>query len=171
MTKDSWDAAQAEQWLKAAGTATNYSGLYKTVREFKKPTPEQMKGFFGELPEVAKVSGMVDSMVQIDNTWEKLKAIRGAQYRTPKDHPDMQPANEAVILWEHYRGAQRLPDAKNHGAEFLASLKSAEDEAKTAERLLREFAAKETADLRTRLDASFDTMGKSCALCHKAHRN
>ena len=171
MTKDSWDTAQAEQWLKAAGTATNYSGLYETVRKFKKPTREQVKAFRAELAEVAQVSGLVDSMVQIDNTWENLKAIRAAKYQTPKDHPDLQPSNEAVILWEHYREAQRLLEAKHHGADLIQRLKSAEYAAKAAEQLLRDFAANPTADLRTRLNASFDAMGKSCASCHKAHRN
>ena len=140
MTTDSWDTAQAEQWLKAAGTATNYSGLYETVRKFKKPTREQVKAFRAELAEVAQVSGLVDSMVQIDYTWENLKAIRAAKYQAPKDHPDLQPSNEAVILWEHYREAQRLLEAKHHGADLIQRLKSAEYAAKAAEQLLRDFA-------------------------------
>ena len=171
LTKDSWDSVQAEQWLKAAGTATNYSKLYETVRTFKKPSAEKLKALHSEFPEVAKVSGLVDSMVGIDNTWEHLKAIRTAQYQAPTVHPDMQPSNEAVILWEHYREAQRLPEAKKHGADFIERLKSAEDDAKTTEQLLREFAAKPSADVRARLDASFDAIGKSCASCHKAYRN
>src|SRR5688500_5354009 len=133
--------------------------------------PEQVKALCTEFPEAAKVSGLVDSMVEIDKTWEHLKAIRTAQYQTPRDHPDMQSSNEAVMLWEHYREAQRLPEAKRHGANFIQRLKSAEDDAKTTEQLLREFAAKPSADVRARLDASFDAIGKSCASCHKAYRN
>ena len=171
LTKDSWETHQAEQWLKAAGTATNYSGLYETVRKFKKPTPQQLRAFHTDLPEIAKVSGLVDAMVQIDKTWENLRAIRAARYQTPKDHPDVQPSNEAVILWEHYREAQRLAGAKRHGADFIEHLKKAEDEAKTAEKLLREFAAKPSTDVRARLDASFDSIGKSCGSCHKAYRD
>jgi hypothetical protein len=171
MTKDSWESEQAEQWLRAAGTSTNYPGLYKTVREFKKRTTAEVKALCSDLPEVARVSGLVDAMVEIDNTLENLKAIRTANYQAPKEHPDMQPPNEVVILWEHYREAQRLPDAANYGGDFLQRLKSAEEEAKAAEQLLREFATKPSVDLRSRLDAAFDAMGKSCASCHKAHRN
>jgi protein tyrosine phosphatase (PTP) superfamily phosphohydrolase (DUF442 family) len=171
MTKDSWDTGQAEQWLKAAGTATNYSGLYETVRKFKKPPLEQVKALHTEFPEVANVSGLVDSMVQIDNTWDRLKAIRTLQYETSKIHPEAHPPNEAILLWEHFREAQRLPEATKYGYDFIQRLKSAEDEVQTAEQLLREIAAKPNADLRTRLNASFDEIGKSCASCHKDYRN
>jgi protein tyrosine phosphatase (PTP) superfamily phosphohydrolase (DUF442 family) len=171
MTKDSWDAAQAEAWLKAAGTSTNYAGLYESVRKFKKPTAEQLQSLPSDLPEVATVSGLVESMVAIDNTWEHLKAIRAAGYQAPKNHPDMQPANEAVILWEHYREAQRLRDSSDHGADFIERLKSAEAEVKTAENLLRDFASSPGPEIRARLDASFDAVAKSCSACHKAHRD
>ena len=171
MTKESWDSVQAEQWLKAAGTSSNYSGLYETVRKFRKPMPEQVKALCTEFPEAAKVSGLVDSMVEIDKTWEHLKAIRTAQYQAPNVHPTMQPSNEAVMLWEHYREAQRLPEVRKRGDAFIRRLKSAEDDAKTTEQLLREFAAKPSADVRARLDASFDAIGKSCASCHKAYRD
>ena len=30
-----WSPEQAEKWMTVAGTATNYSGLYRTVREFQ----------------------------------------------------------------------------------------------------------------------------------------
>ena len=171
MTKDSWDSVQAEQWLKAAGTATNYSGLYETVRSFKKPLPEELKALHSDFPEIATVSALVDSMVEIDQTWERLEAIRDAQYRIPKEHPDIRPPNEAVILWEHYREAQRVPDITNYDPGLLLRLKAAEDEAHTAAQLLRRFSANPTADLRNRLDAAFDAMGNRCTTCHKAHRN
>jgi hypothetical protein len=171
MTRYSWDATQAEQWLQTAGTATNYAGLYETVRNFKKPLPSELNAVSTELPEVSKVSGLVELMVQIDNIWEHLKVVRSAQYQAPKDHPDIQPANEAVILWEHYREAQRLEDTKNRGSDFLHRLKTAEDEVKTAEQLLLGFQEKPGAELRSRLDSSFDAIGKSCASCHKEYRD
>jgi hypothetical protein len=171
MTKDSWDTVQAEQWLKAAGTATNYSGLYETVRNFKKPPLEQVKAFHTEFPEVAKVSGLVNSMVQIDNTWESLKVILTSRYKTSKIHPEAQPPDEAILLWEHYREAQRLPEATKYGYDFIQRLKSAENEVKSAEQLLREAATNPNPDLLTRLDALFDQIEKGCASCHKAYRN
>jgi len=171
MTKDSWNAAQAEQWLQAAGTSTNYTGLYESVRKFERPSQEQLTALPSDLPEIAKVSGLVDSMVAVDNTWENLKSIRTAGYQTPRNKPDLKPANEAVILWEHYREAQRLPESAHHGKDFIALLEKAESETKNAERLLRTFAASPTAEIRTRLDASFDAIAKNCSACHRQFRD
>ena len=171
MARDSWTAAQAEQWLKAAGTSTNYAGLYEVVRQFKKPEALQLKALPAEFPEVAKVSGLVDAMVAIDDTWEHLKAIRAAGYQTPKNHPDMKASNEAVILWEHYREAQRLSDAAHHGADFVARLRSAESEVKEAGKLLRELDKSPKPELHAQLDASFDAIGKTCSSCHKQYRD
>ena len=171
MTKDGWTPNQADAWLRTAGTSTNYAGLYDVVKNFKKTSVARLKAASSDFPETAKVSGLVDAMVGIDDRWENLKAVRAAGYLAPKDHPDLKPANEAVILWEHYREAQRLPDAAHQGTDFVARLRTAEDEVKAAERLLRLYANDAKPELRTKLDKSFDAMGKTCASCHKAFRD
>jgi protein tyrosine phosphatase (PTP) superfamily phosphohydrolase (DUF442 family) len=171
LATDGWTKQQAEDWLVAAGTSTNYAGLYAVVRNYHAPSAEQLSRLPSDFPETAQVSGLVDAMVEIDNRWEHLKAVRAAGYQAPKEHPDIQPANEAVILWEHYRETQRLPEAVEQGKDFLDRLKTAEAEVKEAEGLLRSFAASPSADIRGKLDKSFDAMGKSCSSCHKAHRD
>ncbi|MGZ8940188.1 MAG: hypothetical protein ACXW32_13355 [Limisphaerales bacterium] len=171
MTKDSWDAAQAEQWLKAAGTSTNYTGLYAVVRDFKRPTAAQLKALPSDFPEIAQVSGLIDAMVGVDERWENLKAVRAAGYGAPRNHPDIEPANEAVILWEHYREAQRLRDTIQKGDDFVQRFKTAETEVKDAARLLRLFATDSKPEIRAQLDKSFDAIGKSCSSCHKTYRD
>jgi hypothetical protein len=172
MVRDvSWTAAIAEEWLKAAGTSTNYTGLYAVVRGFQKPSAHDLKDVSSDFPETANVSGLIETMVGIDDKWEVLKAVRAAGYLAPKDHPDISPANEALILWQHYREAQRLPDAADHGPDFIERLKSSEAQGRDAERLLRLFAAKQTTDIRAQLDNAFDGISKNCASCHKKFRD
>jgi hypothetical protein len=171
LATEDWTPAQAEAWLVTAGTATNYAGLYESVRRFQKPTAEQLNRAPAEFPEVATVSGLIEAMVGIDERWEHLKAARAAGYQAPKHHPDLKPANEAVILWERYREAQRLSDAAHHGTNFVARLEAAEIEVKEAERLLRLFAAKPAPDIRAELDKSFDAVAKTCSSCHKTYRD
>jgi hypothetical protein len=171
LTKDGWTVDQADAWLRAAGTATNYAGLYKTIREFKHPGAEAIRAATKHFPETAQVSGLVDAMVGIDERWEHLKDVRAAGYQSPKNHPDIQPANEAVILWEQYREAQRLPEAIQLGTDFIRKLKAAEEEVQEAERLLRLSASDPSAELRHRLDRSFEAVGKSCASCHRDFRD
>ncbi len=166
-----WNKAQAEAFLVAAGTSTNYAGLYAVVREFQLPTSEQLRALSADFPETANVSGLVDAMVGVDEHWEHLKAVRAAGYLAPPSHPDIQPANEAVILWEHYREAQRLPETIQHGADMVERFKSAEAEAKEADRLLRLFGSGGNADIKVQLDKTFDAMAMSCSACHQAHRD
>ena len=171
MARENWTSDQADAWLRAAGTSTNYPGLYDAVKTFKKPSAASLQAASCDFPETAKVSGLVEAMVGIDERWENLRAVRAAGYLSPKHHPDIKPANEAVILWEHYREGQRLSDAAGHGANFVARLETAEAEVREAERLLRLYAIDAKPDIRAQLDKSFDAMGKACASCHKAFRN
>jgi hypothetical protein len=170
MARDGWTAAQGARWLHAAGTSTNYAGLYETIHDFAPPAPDQLKPTL-ELPEITEVSGLVEAMVAIDETWEHLKSIRAAGYRPPQNHPDLVPANEALMLWENYRELQRLPDIASRGTNFLDHLRMAEADVKQFERLLRAFATEEKPELRTGLDRSFEALGKACTSCHKTHRD
>jgi protein tyrosine phosphatase (PTP) superfamily phosphohydrolase (DUF442 family) len=171
MANGGWTASQAEAWMHAAGTASNYAGLFETVRRFQKPSLAHLEKMSTSFPETAQVSGLVDSMVQIDEQWEHLQTVRQAGYAAPKNHPDLKPANEALILWEHYREAQRLAEPTKHGADFIGRLKAAETEAKEAERLLREFTSAPRAETRAQLDKNFDAMKQSCVTCPKKYRD
>jgi protein tyrosine phosphatase (PTP) superfamily phosphohydrolase (DUF442 family) len=171
MADQGWSRERAEAFLVTAGTSTNYTGLYETVREFNMPSVELLRTLPDKFPETAKVSGLVDAMVGIDERWEHLKAVRAAGYLTPPDHPDIVPANETVILWEHFREARRLPEVVQHGEDMIVQFKEAEAVAKEAGRLLRLFAGDASPGIREQLNQSFDLMGRSCSICHKAFRN
>lgn len=171
MATAGWSNAKAEAWLKTAGTATNYTGLFKTVRDFHQPSPALLKNLPTHFPEVANLPGLVDTMVAIDGQWDHLKAIRKAGYRAPLDQPDLDPPNEAIILSEHFREAQRLKVATDRGDAFLEKLKSAESRAKSLERLLRRAQTDNSTAIRAQLDKSTDAVGQSCAACHKVYRD
>lgn len=171
MADQGWSRGQAEAFLVTAGTSKNYAGLYDTVRRFEMPSAERLRSLPAGYPEKARVSGLVDAMVEIDERWDHLKAVRAAGYQEPPDHPDIDPANEANILGEHFREAQRLPDAVRHGEKMVGQLKKAEARAKEAERFLRLFAVDPEPEIKVLLDQTFDAMGGICSACHKACRN
>ena len=105
-------------------------------------------------------------MVEIDHRFDNLQAIRKAGFKTPPDHPDLVPANEAVLLMEHFRELQRTPESKSKGEKFLAALKSAELESKSFETLL-----KSTQSPRAELEKSFTSLANRCASCHREFRD
>ena len=57
-----WSTDLAEQWLRQAGTASDYPGLYRNVREFKLPSAAELAAV-KKLPEVAQRSSLVETMV------------------------------------------------------------------------------------------------------------
>lgn len=164
MTRENWSASEAEAWLHRAGTSTNYKGLFASVREFKKPTQSELAASSAGFPARAEVSSVAKSMVDVDRHFENLKLIRAAKFQTPAAHPDLNPANEAVILMEHFREAQRILTVKTK-ADLLQAFARAEEEARELEALFR------TSTEPARLEKAFEAVGKSCARCHRAHRD
>ena len=171
MGTEGWSAAMSKSWMKAAGTATNYMGLFGTVERFQMPSASTLRHVPKAFPETAKVSGLVDAMVAIDEKWDLLKAIRAAGYQSPKEHPDVRSVSEAVLLWEHFREAARLPKSVLRGNAFILQLNSAGEEVDAFRKQLEVFVITPSKSIRSKLDASFDQIASSCSACHKAFRN
>jgi len=159
-----WSAQTAESWLRTAGTATDYDGLYRSVREFRLPSPEELAKAPSEFPETAEVSAMVDTMVEIEGRWDRLKSL------STKLDDRSKCASEAVLLWEQFREAQRLPDSTRRGDVFRADLAKSE---KAALHLREILATPTDASVETppNLRDALDEVAQSCKRCHEAHRD
>lgn len=166
-----WNSAQAEQWLQIAGTATHYTGLFESVRRFQAPTADALHRLPDNFPETAPVPAFVDTMVQIDQRIDHLKAIRQANYHSPAAHPDLQPAHELTLLIEQYRESRRLPEAVRRGTLFVAALESAEAEVREAQIQWARYTAHPELNVPRELDEAFDTVTRRCQTCHRAHRD
>jgi protein tyrosine phosphatase (PTP) superfamily phosphohydrolase (DUF442 family) len=166
-----WTPQQAVAWLKQAGTAADYAGLYRANAEFRPPSPAQLAGVSTNFPARAEVSGLVDAMVEIDHRWENLKAIQQAGWRVPANQPDLVPASEALLLQDAYAELLRGHGAKAKGEPFLEQLRQAEARAKDLHALLqlKPGALDETAGKQA--DALFKSAGQSCTSCHRQFRN
>jgi hypothetical protein len=171
MATEGWSTEKAEAWLKTARTGSNYVGLFKTVREFRPPSLKQLQKIPPDFPEIAPVPGLVDAMVSIDEQWDHLRAISKASYRAPKDQRDLDPPNEALILWEHFREAQRLKESSDRGETFVETLQLAETRARELEQLLRRFTTDGSPQVCSQLDKSLEALGQTCAACHNAYRD
>jgi AcrR family transcriptional regulator len=162
---DGWSRERAEAWLRQAGTADDYPGLYRAVREFQ-PVTEAQLARVGALPEVAKTPALVDAMVTIDERFDALKAAQKAGWKPPADQPDLAPAHEATLLWEHLRELARTEETAQRPADYRAKLADSEAAADGLRTGLRGMER----DLPA-LDAAFKKTAQSCTDCHTAHRN
>lgn len=172
LAKGGWSREQARGWLEEAGTDPAYKGLYDSMAAFEAPSEEELKRL-GEVdfPEQADVPGLVEVMVEVDQRWDHLKAIRAAGFRTPADQPDLDPPHEALMLVELFREAARTEEARGRGESFGRSLQEAEQASDSLRESLGTFKTSPTAESREAVASAFDRVAESCTACHRRFRD
>ena len=166
LSAEKWSAAQAAAWLKQAGTSSDYRGLYQSVASFQPPDAVALASV-GPLPEVAPPSTVVAAMVAADTHLEHLKAAQKAGWKPPAHHPDLVPAQEALLLWEQLRELARHADTQARPVEYVQMLTQSEA---AAEHLRALLVGSSSPDPTARATALADLV-KTCSNCHKAYRN
>jgi mono/diheme cytochrome c family protein len=150
-----WSIEQSEAWLKQAGTSLDYPGLYRAVREYRAPAPEELARA-GSLPEIAQTTSVVDAMVAMDEVFEKLR--QGPQNELPE---------QAALLWEHYRELARTEDTAKRPERYRILLTEGEQ---AAERLRDALRSKPALDQAQR-KATLKEVAQNCVNCHRPYRN
>ena len=163
---DGWGVEKADAFLKQAGTAPDYAGLYRDVGAFRPPTAEELARLPAQFPESVTTAPLVEAMVAIDEHFDTLKAAQKTAWREIPGHPDITPAQASTLIWQRLRELARDPDTKKRGADYEIMLTESEQAADTLRQLLRDSTGETAAR-----DAAFHRAWKSCATCHKAHRN
>ncbi|HAB16041.1 MAG TPA: hypothetical protein DCE44_06295, partial [Verrucomicrobiales bacterium] len=166
IASEGWTSEQALQWLKQAGTATNYAGLYRSVGTFERPSKETLAKVPDQFPARVEVSPLVDAMVEIDLRFDHLKLIKEAGYRQPPAHPDLSPAHEALLLQELFKELLRSTDTAARKQDYQDHLVKAEKAALDLHRILNS-----PVPSKDKADAAFQSLSSSCGSCHKAYRN
>ena len=156
------DGLLALKILERAGTSKGYAGLWRDVLNFRRPAPEEA---LPELLPVAEVGSLAAAMAQIDRASDNLKLADAAGWRTLASHPDLSPAQEALLLKEGFRETVRQLEQNNaFGEEFLDWMKQSEDAASQLE------AALEAGDA-ANIQARFMVVREQCQRCHASYRD
>lgn len=129
-------SADALRVMKNAGTDPRYMGLFDSVEKLDRPNKDEIQKA-GPLTEVARVGAFTQAMVALDQHFDHLKLARTAGWKMPNDHPDIDPAREALQLFEHYQEMRRRPDIMKKPAEFQAFLREGESASRALEMALR----------------------------------
>ncbi len=167
-----WSRDRAIDWMKAAGTSTDYAGLFSSVAQFSPPTPaERSAAASAPFPERATVPALVDTMVQIDATWDRLKLIEHSGFFPTPASPDLDPPHEALMLAEHAREALRQPETQARGADFVRRFQDFERLSTAFEADLRRLARGRDHSARDAAAERFRALGKSCIACHMVSRD
>lgn len=171
MGTEQWSQQQALAWLSEAGTAPEYRGLFETIRTFTLPTERELEEASGAFAERAHVSTFVEAMVEIDGLWDRIKLCREAGFRSPRNHPDIDPPHEVLQLAEQFREALRSDHARQSNADFRTKLRAAERAASTLHASLASDRDVGSQSARTTAEAGFQQMTKTCTACHATFRD
>jgi protein tyrosine phosphatase (PTP) superfamily phosphohydrolase (DUF442 family) len=161
------DAALAR--MKISGTAPNYTGLFEVVSAARPASREELDSVADDFPEVWRTSGLVRSMVEIDEAFDHLGAIEAAGWTVPQEHPDQVPAAEAGRLADLFRNLGEDERVRAKPPEFREHLAEAAERAASLESRLIEptVPGPPTADLGARLKL----IAASCKVCHAKYRD
>ncbi len=159
-----WTTSQAVAWLMQAGTGAEYTGLYRSVVEFRMPEAAVLARIV-ELPEVSRISLLVEAMVAIDEEFDRLKAAQKTGWKNVPNQPDLTPPHTATILREHFRELARTDDTAKLPGDYAMKLAAAEKAADQLRALLRDAKVDTTAR-----DTTFKSLGQMCGACHKQYR-
>lgn len=156
---------QGVEFMKIAGTASHYEGLYASVSIACAATPEQLDAAPAEFPAAREAEGIVGAMVEVDLAFEHLNTIRAAGWRVPTDHPDLVPAAEAGRLADNMRISGEDAEVADLGDDFARRLADAVAKASALEEAIVAGAPA------SELDARFVLVRTSCKDCHATYRD
>jgi len=155
---------EAKSRMQVSGTAKGYQGLWKAVEDAKPLPASALKADWRTFPKVAKVTGLVATMSEIDTVWDNLIHTQKAAWQPPADHPDLVPAKEARRLASLYAQLLQDPDSKQRPAAYQTLLQEAIAQSAALD------AAVASGDHAT-AEAQFALLQKGCKACHKDHRD
>ncbi len=168
MIADGWSNEQAVAWMEQAGTSLHYEGLYRSVETFAPPSRQVFKNVLSSFPEKAALEPFTESMARIGQLFTHLKQFKANGYEPIKQHPDLSPAHEALLLNEAFREAQRSDQTKGPFADDIAASVAATQ--KLHDALVQWQTTGDPQHART-ADQLMVTISQSCKQCHRRDRD
>jgi cytochrome c' len=152
--------------LKTAGTSENYRGLYQSVGSARKLPAAELNNLKVTFRESADIPPIAEAMTAIDETHDHLRAIAAANWQPAADHPDLDPAHEALMLKEHFAELLRTDEVKNKAEPFQQILRETAEASADLESALR------TAQTGPKqLSATLAKVTNNCQACHQQFRD
>lgn len=146
--------------LEKAGTGKNYAGLWRDVEAY---TPPAADAKLPALVEIAEVDSLAAAMAKIDRNFDNLKLIQATGWKPSKDHPDLAPVSEIVVLRETLHESNRTMVA-DRDPQLKTWLLDAEANAKSLEDAI-------LSNISAELTPRFQKLEASCKQCHNKYRS
>lgn len=128
---------QAMAILRLAGTDTVYKGLYAAARSATLLGDGLLGNLQVEFKSIQTIPPIAEAMVHLDKAREHLDLIAASDWKAPAEHPDLDPAHEAMLLRELYTELLRTKDVAQQPADFRNWLSKSESTARELTEVLR----------------------------------
>jgi len=165
-------SSEARSVLTLAGTSRNYRGLYQSAEEARPLEAALLDELEVEFRETVEIPPLAEAMVALEHTHDRLNAIAKDGWRTPPDHPDLEPAHEALLLREQFTELLRVEYVRAQPGEFQAILRDSESAAQELEEGLRDWmpSMSQVAQPES-LSRVADRIATNCKACHATYRD
>jgi protein tyrosine phosphatase (PTP) superfamily phosphohydrolase (DUF442 family) len=158
--------------LELAGTSPNYRGLYQSAREVKPLEDALLDELEVEFPETAEIPPLAEAMVAMEHTHDHLQLIAETGWRSPPEHPDLDPPHEALLMKEHFAELLRSADVQHKPGEFKQLLRDSAEAAQGLEDALRQGqAASAQAERPEAIERLSARISANCKACHEQFRD
>jgi len=155
--------------LKKMGTGANYSGLWESARTTQVVPVSELKKRPVEFKETTAVPPLADAMVHVDEKFDHLKLAQKANWGNIKDHPDLDPAHEALQLREVLFEMTRTDEFKNKPDDFKKWTQASIEQAESLQKHLQ--GGPLAPEFKTKSEALMTELKKNCSECHKVYRD
>ena len=166
----------AIQVLELAGTNPGYRGLFEAVEAATPFEDAFLNALNIEFKAVQEIPPMAEAMVRLSDVSDHLKRIAEAGWQPPADHPDLEPAHEALLLRELYTEMLRTEEVKQQPEDFQQWLHDSEATALELETQLNEWKNARTASSLpaappSGLATNMARVLANCQACHVKYRD
>ena len=155
---------EAQERMAVSGTAKDYTGLWQAVRTAKPLPEDQLEADPASFPSRTTVSGLIATMVAIDDVFDLVKQAQQAGWKAPADHPDLVATKEAARLLALFAGMRDDAESKSRPEDYQQKLAAA-----VAISAALDAAVK--ANDAAAADKQLAAMTKSCKACHAVYRD
>ena len=158
--------------LKLAGTNPGYVGLYDSARRATAIETQLLDQLEVEFKEVQQIPPMAEAMVHLSHANDHLAQIAEAGWKSPPDHPDLDPSHEVLLLRELFTELLRTEEVASEPEDFRAWLVDSEAAAKELRAELMKWEAAGSDPEQTSHFAKYtQRISASCKACHVKYRD
>ena len=157
--------------LELAGTNPGYRGLFQAAQEAAPFEDALLNELNVEFKEVQEIPPMAEAMVRLSHVSDHLKVIAEAGWQSPADHPDLEPAHEALLLRELCTEMLRTEEVKQQPNDFQEWLKDSEAAALELETQLSELKNAQQSSPPPALAMHLHRILTNCKACHVKYRD